>query len=220
MAVGFSPTSLIFNLNPGGEDCQMITINSESETISVSDKWAENKDIEWKVSLFNESADYHNIDISYDELLENESQVEVCLSGENIGEYHGVALLTEEQSGNSIVQVGVWLKAIVEAAPTQITSGGSSSSSGSSSGGSVGGGITTTASPNKESTNTNNLNTNNEINNPELQKGEEEQAENSGITGAVIGGKASMIGAVVLIIVVIAIGLIIYKRNRWKKYGY
>ena len=75
----------------------MITINSESETIAVSDKWAENKDIEWKVSLFNESASYHNIDISYDELLENESQVEVCLSGENLGEYHGVLLLTEEQ---------------------------------------------------------------------------------------------------------------------------
>ncbi len=205
MAVGFSPTSLIFNLNPGEEDCQMITINSESETIAVSDKWAENKDIEWKVSLFNESADYHNIDISYDELLENESQVEVCLSGENLGEYHGVLLLTEEQSGNSIVQVGIWLKVIIEATPVQ-------SASSSSGGGGGGGGTTTQQNPQIQ---------------PILEQtettpatNEEEKAENSGLTGAVIGGTGSMIGAVVLIIVIIAIGLIIYRRNRWKKFGY
>ena len=50
-ATGFSPSSLIYELEPGEGECKMITITSESETISVSDNWAENVDIEWNSIL-------------------------------------------------------------------------------------------------------------------------------------------------------------------------
>jgi len=92
----------------------MITINSESETIAISDRWQRIKDVEWKVSLFNNSADSHGISINYPSQITNEeNQVEVCLSGSKTGRISRSLLLREEQQGNSIVQMGVWLKAII-----------------------------------------------------------------------------------------------------------
>lgn len=110
-ATGFSPSSLIFNLKPGEKQCKMISITSESETITADDKWAENKNVEWKVSEFNTDASSLGISINYPkELSLDEREVNVCLSGNKLGEYHGVLLLKEEQQGNSIIQMGVWLK--------------------------------------------------------------------------------------------------------------
>ena len=43
MASGFSPSSLVFELEPDQEDCQTIFVSSESEMIEVSDYWAENR---------------------------------------------------------------------------------------------------------------------------------------------------------------------------------
>jgi hypothetical protein len=131
-AVGFSPTSLTFNLEPGKENCKMITLNSESSTISVSDSWAENPEIEWKVSNFNTPAENHGIFINYpEELPIDEREIEVCLSGSKLGEYHGVILMKQAQQGNSIIQLAVWLKVVIESAkqtqePPQTPSGGSS----------------------------------------------------------------------------------------------
>ena len=84
-AVGFSPSSLTFELEQNREECKMITIDSESEKINVSDSWAENQDMEWKVSSFNTEVSQHGITISYDkELSIDEREVEVCLSGKNV----------------------------------------------------------------------------------------------------------------------------------------
>ncbi len=113
-ASGFSPSSLVFNLGPNQEECQIITITSNSLTINVDDKWATNSDVEWKVSLFNSSAEEHNLNINYDNSLgEEERELQVCLSGSELGEYHGVIIMKEEQQGNSVVQMGVWLKVVV-----------------------------------------------------------------------------------------------------------
>ena len=114
LAVGFSPTKLEYNLDVGEEECKIVTLSSDSATIAVSDLWAENKDIDWKVSLFETPSSEHRLNLVYDELLEGEDEVQVCLSGNKAGEYHGVLLLREEQQGNSIVQMGVWLKAVIE----------------------------------------------------------------------------------------------------------
>jgi len=82
IAVGFSPSSLVFELEPNQEECETIILTSDSETISVSDSWAENKDVEWKISLFEKNTNYHGISINYDnELSIDEREVEVCLSG-------------------------------------------------------------------------------------------------------------------------------------------
>jgi len=109
-ATSFSPSSLTFNLEKNEEKCETVYIESSSE-ITISDKWAENKDIEWDFSLFETSASEHGIIMDYEFLDEN--NIEICLSGINSGEYHGVLLLREEQEGNSIIQIGIWLKLII-----------------------------------------------------------------------------------------------------------
>jgi len=137
LGVGFSPSSLTFNLKPNEEDCGKITLNSDSEKITVLDKWAENENTEWKVSLFNTSASDHGLSVNYpEELLIDEREVNVCLSGSNLGEYHGVIIFKQEQEGNSIVQLAVWLKVIIEEKQEEEQKesyGGSSSSGGDSS---------------------------------------------------------------------------------------
>lgn len=113
-ATGFSPSSLIFNLAPEETQCKTISISSTSEIITADDKWAENKNAEWKVNDFNSDASSLGISINYpSELSSGEREIEVCVSGKNLGEYHGVLLLKEEQQGNSIIQMGIWLKLIV-----------------------------------------------------------------------------------------------------------
>lgn len=205
IASGFSPTSLVFNLNVGEQDCKTITITSDSETISVSDLWAKNKDVEWKVSLFNESAGFHGISIDYDDKLNiDERQVEVCLSGNKIGEYHGVVLLKQGQEGNSIVQMGVWLKVTITEKQEEITTPAQTNAGGSSGGG---GSI-----PAK--TNTTNSTTQN--NNIKTEDSEIKEKAGVGITGAVIGGigNPKIIG-ITLAIIVIA-GIIIYNKRKNK----
>jgi hypothetical protein len=114
MAVGFSPGSLTYKLNVGEKKCQMITINSDSELITLSDKWAENKDIEWRVSKFDRNADNHSLSLSYPkDLTMDKRNAEICLTGKKQGEYHGVLLLTEKEKGNLRAQMGVWINAII-----------------------------------------------------------------------------------------------------------
>lgn len=224
LAVGFSPSSLTFNLNPGEEDCQIITLSSDSEIIKVSDKWAENKDVEWKVSLFDKDASYHDISIDYDnELLIDEREVEVCLSGNNVGEYHGVLLLTEEQEGSSIIQMGVWLKVIISELLQQTSNLGSSSegsSGGGGSGGGEGGGGGSNSggivSSNSQTNNQNQETTTTQETNEELITEVDEKETNAGITGAVIGegnGKGEKIIGIILVAIGV-LGLFLYGRRK------
>jgi len=112
-AVGFSPGNLVYKLPVGTEQCQTISFSSDSE-ISISDKWAEDKTMEWKVSYFDKPALFHGLTIKYPEKLSlDQRQAQVCLSGKQPGEYHGVVILREEQKGSSIIQMGIWIKAII-----------------------------------------------------------------------------------------------------------
>lgn len=114
-AVGYSPSSLIYKLNVGEEQCKMININSDSEKITLSDKWAENKDAKWDVNLFQNNSGYHSIKLKYPKTLgKEEKEAKICIKGDKTGEYHGVLLLKEEQKGNSIIQVGIWIKANID----------------------------------------------------------------------------------------------------------
>lgn len=92
----------------------MITINSNSEKITLSDKWAEDKDVKWDVNLFKNDSEYHSLLLNYPKTLgKNEEEAKICIKGKKNGEYHGVLLLKEEQNGNSVIQVGIWIKAVV-----------------------------------------------------------------------------------------------------------
>jgi hypothetical protein len=219
-AVGFSPSSLTFDLGKNQEGCKMITIDSDSEKITVSDSWAENESVEWKVSSFNTSSSQHGISVNYDnELSIDERGVEVCLSGSKLGEYHGVWLFKEEQQGSSIVQFGVWLKVLINEQPVAA----------SSSSGGGGGGI---VAP-KNTTNT----TNNSIkfeNTANAQSETEAGAESAGtegetedsfsrITGRAIWGNinARNLIAPAAVIILAIVALIIYKRkNNLRQRGY
>jgi hypothetical protein len=113
-AIGFSPENLVYNSSIGQKQCQIVTINSDSKNIIVSDKWAENKDTPWNPNLFNVSASDNELSISYDKKLSiNDRTIEVCISGKKAGEYHGILLIKEEQVGNSVVQAGIWIKAVI-----------------------------------------------------------------------------------------------------------
>ena len=217
-ASGFSPTSLIFNLNKGQEECKIITITSDSEMITVSDLWAENKDVEWSTRLFDKDASYHSISISYPELLSiDERQVEVCLSGSKEGEYHGVVLLKEEQKGNSIIQMGVWIKATISG--EQQTSGNEEQ---------VVNKVTISLDNAAAAENQNNQETpqaqDNQETNPTPET-ETSQSSGLGITGRFISGDVDVktAGIVIgVIIIVVAIGILVYikRRRRLKLEGY
>jgi hypothetical protein len=215
-AVGFSPTKLAYNLESGTESCQTITVNSTSEKISVSDWWAENEGIEWNVALFKTSSSTHSLTLKYpSEIFINESKVEVCLSGTKPGKYHGLILLKEEQNGNSVVQMAVWLNVTIT---EKIVPPAAPSSGGGGGGGSSGGG---SAVPKKETLNATSIPLSadkNAIENEEKPEVDNEQnniSNSSGITGAVIGANtAPMIIAIILITFIIAVSILVYFRRR------
>lgn len=124
-AAGFSPSSLTYEIEQGKIKCMGISLDSESERITVTDRWAENLTVEWRASLFDKDASYHGLEVSYDkELLKDERGLEVCLSGQRIGEYHGIIVMEEELIGNTIIQMGVWMKVKITSEPVQPSGGG------------------------------------------------------------------------------------------------
>ena len=207
IAGGFSPSSLIFNLSPGEEECQKVSISSDSNNISVSDSWAENKDIKWGISSFDKEASYHELDLEYEKQLSiSKREVEVCLSGQKIGEYHGVLLLKEEQKGNSIIQFGVWLKAVISEEKSKET---------------ISNQISSEASGGGES-NISNLGVSNNNSFENIKRGDIGSLDNklesnkkNGITGAIIGGISdNKLSIIIILIVLIILGLFIYRKRR------
>lgn len=131
-AASFSPSNLVYLVEKNEESCQVITLESDSDSIEVFDVWAENKDVEWSVGKFDTSASSHGLSLNYDqELSTSEREVEVCVSGSRDGEYRGAIIFKQEQEGNSVVQLAVWLKVVVgeiERGTTTLASSGSGSS--------------------------------------------------------------------------------------------
>lgn len=210
-ATGFSPTELIFEIKTNEKECGIISIISESETIQVSDKWAENKDLEWKVHLFEKDSNYHELELIYDkELSLDERKVEVCLSGSKAGEHHGVILLSEEQVGDSITQLGIWLKVIINEEPIESLT----TSSESPQGGSGGGSIIETKEIVKEVSNEGTKSKEIVESEEDVQIKEEVQNSNP-ITGASIGTtKKNKTGIFVILIIIIITMFFIYNGRK------
>ncbi len=208
LASGFSPSSITFSLETLEEGCQVVSITSDSSKITVTDRWAEDSNQEWSATEFQNSASAHGISISYDkELSVSEREVEVCLSGDNVGEYHGVLVLEEEQEGSSIIQMGVWLKVLITA-PKEVTA--SSSSSGGAGGGSGGSGGSVTipsasaASASDEET--------------AAIGNDNEEVGTAGITGSAIGGDGRNVSIIVYALIGLAIiGLIFIVHRKHKR---
>lgn len=132
-AAGFSPSSLTFNLKQNEEQCQIVTLTEVTDDIDVLNVWAENKDVEWKINNFQTDATSLNLDLTYSvEDNDNGKIVEVCLKGSQQGEYHGAIIFKQQQQGNSVVQLAVWIKAIIENQQPNSQSNSGNSNSGSS----------------------------------------------------------------------------------------
>jgi len=218
MASGFSPSSLTFNLEQNQESCQTIHLDSNSETITAKDVWAENKDVQWDSRLFDTNAEEHGITISYaNNIPIDERDIEVCISGENEGEYHGDIIFEEEQEGNSIIQMGIWLKVFISG-DNQATSGGSNGgqSSGSSSSGS--------SSSSGNTFERNQINSNSEkLENDESEKltrndqSNQNTEDKNKITGNFIGNSGKIKSMVVPLFTLFIAGLLIFTYFKRKK---
>ena len=207
-------------LEPNEELCQMISLNSESSLIIVSDAWTKNESDEWKITLFNTTAEEHGLAISYPKTLSiNERQVNVCISGTKEGEFHGVIIMSQKQQGNSIIQMGVWLKVIIkekpiEQATSQTTS--QTTTTPSSSGGS--------SSPPKtipqNQTQKNKTSTENSIRQLSAEKTQpqEEKVSNIGITGKAVTESNNKLrystAIIILIIIALAIAVVYIKKRQ------
>jgi hypothetical protein len=115
LAAGISPTSMIYFLEPNQELCQLISLDSNSSIVTLSDVWAENEFIDRKVALFNTTASEHHLTLNYPhELSTTERDIEVCISGSEIGKYHGAIIIRQGQEGNSVLQLVVHLEVLIE----------------------------------------------------------------------------------------------------------
>lgn len=227
IAVGFSPSSLTYLLEPNQEICQAITLDSESETIDVSDVWASSPEAEWKISGFNISANEHNLKLSYPkELSINERQINVCISGVEEGEYHGAIIMRQEQEGNSIIQLAVWLKIFIKEKSEESSEVKISSTSNSGGGGSsFSATVKLNQTENTQDKNYQQLSKETETSSTETPIREEElQDNNPGITGnviSIIGSHklAFIVPITFIIIVIVASAYLRRKKQQNRLYG-
>lgn len=203
LAVGFSPSNLVYNLEPNEEECKTVTINSESETITVSDVWAENVDVEWKVSNFDTDTSEHGLSLTHSESeTEGKRIYDVCLKGSQKGEYHGAIIFKQGQEGNSIIQMAVWLKVVIS--ESEATSNNDNTGVGSN---------TIQNTPGNVAITTSSIQNDDELNIEELSENATQNQSAPGITGSAIddGGPIEFwnfvpvvaIGAIILAIVLV-----------------
>lgn len=228
-AEGFSPNSLTFNLNVDEEGCQHVTLTTESESLEVRDVWAASSGEDWNIANFDTESGEHELTISHALTeIENGKDAEVCISGSQEGEYHGAAIFRQEQQGNTIIELAVWLKVIIREAQQPENANGNSGTS-SNSGGSAANNapqqkalapVTQASSNSIQPENTQELSgdANEENNNQENIRGQ------SAITGNLINvfgaNSGSWIAVIVIAGVVGVLASIIYRKKKRSYYGY
>ena len=230
-AGGFSPSSLTYLIEQNKELCQIVNLDSISQTIIISDSWAENKDVDWRVSLFNMTAEEHGLILSYPfELLSEDKEAEICIIGSELGEFHGVAIFRQGQQGNSIIQYGVWLKVVIEEKPQQPSPEQSQQQNGGSSGGGGGGGgsgkvnLQVEAKKDSDSVSTGSPLKNDLADNEIKQlSGENQKVDaNPSITGNAINENSGSVHYIIPIVFVIiaVLGFFHFRNKRKRAFGY
>ena len=112
-ALQFSPSILNFQTNQNKQSCKEIFFVLDSQA-TLSDTWAENENIPWRITQFTKSAQDHEIQLSYPvQISAEQTTIEVCLTPLKAGNYRGALVFRQGQTGNSIVQFVVWLNASV-----------------------------------------------------------------------------------------------------------
>jgi len=205
---------LELNIQKGERMCKMVKVLSEDYVgeIQVRDIWS--KDLEeTNTNNYNNVAEDFGIDISYDEIKDfnEQSEIEVCFSGERVGDFRGALIFTPKAGNdqiNVVVEVGTWLIINV------IESNGKNSNGGSN-GGSGGGSAITRLQDVDLEDGDEDEEVEEEVGESEIvEENLEEVRGGAGITGAVIGGVGNwkvILGVVIVLIIAIAI---VYNRKK------
>jgi hypothetical protein len=217
--LSLSTGKLYFNLNPAQQNCQKVKLISSdySGKITIRDVWTDNVS-EMNINKYGLNTDNIGITVSYQKQIDNfkdEKEVEVCLSGYEIGRYRGDLIFTPESNTNVIVEVGTWLFVNVSGAQTgtgqeqQVTI--SPDNAAAAAAGNQNRQETPQAQDSQEANPT-----------PET---ETSQSSGLGITGRFISGDVDVKTAGIIIgviIIILAIGILVYikRRKRLKLEGY
>ena len=129
MAASFrlSPGKLYFDVNLNEKNCQNIVLSSEDYLgeVNIRDVWAKNIDEGYNINNYSVKSEDLGIKLDYNKLIENfdgSEEVEVCLSGNKIGESKGAIIFTPKSETNIVVEVGTWLMVnVTESQQTQPT---------------------------------------------------------------------------------------------------
>ncbi len=108
-SLSMSPQQINFNGGVNEEICNEVILKTEGEAVLLGeDKWAEKGYNERKLKQHNLDGSDFKLNLEYPSALEinyNET-INVCLTGKNKGNYHGVLLYRVE---GKPVRVGIWM---------------------------------------------------------------------------------------------------------------
>jgi hypothetical protein len=112
-SLNLAPGKLSFNLDPGVQDCQNITLIAKnySGPISIRDVWTNEKN-QYNINKFNLSKDDLGVEVLYNSKIEETSErqeVEICLKPNKSGSYLGDIIFTPLSDTNVVVESGAWL---------------------------------------------------------------------------------------------------------------
>jgi len=107
--LSISPSEINFNTIENQESCNQIMISTEGQGILIGeDKWAEKGITERKFLIHTLSPEDLDLEVNYPKRFEikNYATVNVCITAEDSGFYHGLLLYKKE---NSKAGVGIWM---------------------------------------------------------------------------------------------------------------
>ncbi|MFH0712094.1 MAG: hypothetical protein V1889_03215 [archaeon] len=207
-----SPGIVNYDVSQGGEVCHSIHVDLGS--VDVFDLWAKNTSVDWNIVLFNVNSSEYGLIVDYPKVLNSEGDIEICISGEELGEYRGAIVFRQGKQGSSIIQYAVWLNvSISEKVEEKVAPIVESPLGSSSSGSGSGGGALLEVFDNSSQ-----VVENNSVGGMIVEVVDEvEDFESAGVTGAVVGGRGNWKVAVG-VLVLVGVGLVLVYSRR-KKYA-
>lgn len=230
---------LHFNLEEGVQSCQNVKVLSDNYNgnFTVKDIWPEIGEEDSSFKKYTLNATDYGITISHETEILNfnkEKDIEVCLSGENIGKFRGALVFVPEAGEGTfsvVVEKGVWLNVTIsEKEPIVVpvenvnTGGGSGGGSGGS-GGSGGGGSAPIVNDTKNETAGEVMSEGTEesveVKDEASEDVKESEKRKMLITGSVIGETLGNKSFVVIVVAILVIGgtFVYYKRKKKRMFN-
>ena len=107
--LSISPSEIDFKTIENQESCKQIMVSTEGEGFLIGeDKWAKKGVIEKKFLVHTLSSEDLNLKIDYPKRfgIKNFTTIDICITPEDSGFYHGLLLYKKE---NSKAGVGIWI---------------------------------------------------------------------------------------------------------------